>query len=80
MAKGSGLMKEYKISEDLAEFLGVKKISRGQMMKKVWKFIKKHGLNEGRTINPDKKLAKIIGKKSIDMFKMVKKLNAHFVK
>jgi chromatin remodeling complex protein RSC6 len=73
-------MKELRCSEELEEFLGEKKVSRPQLMKKIWKYIKSHKLQDKkdkRTINPDKKLATILGSKPINMFKMAKKLSDH---
>jgi chromatin remodeling complex protein RSC6 len=80
MAKGSALKKEMKASEDLQEIVKHRKISRGQMMKSVWKYIKKHKLQDKkdkRTINPDKKLGAVIGSKPLSMFKMTAKLSKH---
>ena len=80
MPRGSALSKEMKASDELRGIVKEKKISRGQMMKSVWKYIKKHGLQDKkdkRTINPDEKLAAVIGKKSISMFKMTAKLSKH---
>lgn len=77
---GKGLMKEMKASEELQAIVKEKKISRGQMMKAVWKYIKKHGLQDKkdkRTINPDEKFAAVVGKKPINMFKMAGKLSEH---
>ena len=81
MAKGSGIMKELKCSDELRELTGEKKISRGQMMKAVWKYIKRKGLQDKkdkRTINPaGTKLEPLLGKKPINMFKMAGKLSEH---
>ena len=80
MPKGSGITKEMKASEELQAIVKEKKISRGQMMKAIWKYIKKHDLQDKkdkRQINPDTKLAAVIGKKPINMFKMAGKLSAH---
>jgi len=81
MAKGSGLQKEMKCSEELQTVVKEKKISRGQMMKAVWKYIKKHNLQDKedkRTINPaGSKLEAVLGKKPINMFKMTAKLSEH---
>jgi chromatin remodeling complex protein RSC6 len=80
MAKGSGITKEMKCSDELREIVKEKKISRGQMMKAIWKYIKRHGLQDKkdkRVINPDEKLAAVIGKKPINMFKMAGKLSKH---
>jgi chromatin remodeling complex protein RSC6 len=63
-----------------------KKISRGQMMKSVWKYIKKHGLQgakndkgkkDNRWIAPDEKLGAVLGSKPLSMFKMTAKLSKH---
>lgn len=70
MAKGSALKKEMKCSEELQAVVKEKKISRGQMMKSLWKYIKKHGLqskDDKRIIICDEKLKplfkKVIAKK-----------------
>ena len=80
MTKGSALSKEMKCSEELQAIVKEKTISRGQMMKAVWKYIRKHDLQDKkdkRTINPDEKFAAVVGKKPINMFKMVGKLSEH---
>lgn len=86
MAKGSGITKEMKCSDELQEIVKEKKISRGQMMKAVWKYIKKHdlqgakndkGKKDNRWIAPDEKLGAVIGNKPISMFKMAGKLSKH---
>lgn len=65
--KGSGLTKELKCSDELQELIGVKKVARGQMMKLVWKYIKKKGLQgdkekgeDGRVIKLDKRLEPVM--------------------
>lgn len=79
--RGSGLKKEMKCSEELQAVVKEKKISRGQMMKAVWAYIKRKKIQDKkdkRTILPEgTKLEAVIGKKPINMFKMVKKLNEH---
>lgn len=80
MAEKKGFNKELRASEELREIVKEKKISRGQMMKAVWGYIKKHKLQDKkdkRTINPDSKLAKVLGSKPINMFKMTKQLSKH---
>lgn len=77
---GKGFNKELTCSAELREFTGEKKISRGQLMKAIWKHIKKHDLQNPenkREIVPDKKLATLIGSKPINMFKMPGKLSEH---
>jgi DNA topoisomerase I len=83
---GKGLMKEMKCSEELAAVIKADKISRGQMMKRVWVYIKKHGLQgakddkgkmSNRWIAPDEKLGAVLGNKPLSMFKMAGKLSKH---
>lgn len=73
-------MKELEISPELAEIVGKNRLPRTQVTKKVWEYIKKHRLQDPvnrRNIIPDKKLARVIGSKSIDMFLMTKKISKH---
>ena len=65
MAKGSGIMKEMRASEELQAVVKEKKISRGQAVKALWKYIKKHGLkteDDGRVIKCDEKLEPLFKK------------------
>ena len=78
MAKKTGILVPVKLSEELAEFIGKPKESRGNIMKAIWKYIKKDKKRRqaGRTIKPKgNKLEALLGKKEIDMFSMVKLLN-----
>jgi chromatin remodeling complex protein RSC6 len=81
MPRGSSaLQKEMRCSDELRELVKEKKISRGQMMKAVWKYIRKHKLQNPknkRNIIPDSKLGAVIGKKEISMFQMTAKLSKH---
>ena len=81
MAKGSGLTKKLYPSDQLAEVLGSSAaLTRGQVMKKLWAYIKKHELQDEknkRVVVPDDLLAEVIGSKPIDMFKMTKKISEH---
>ena len=71
----------FKLSSELAEVLGQTEMPRGEALKKVWDYIRSHGLqdaNNKRVINPDAKLAKVFGSKEpIDMFKMTGLLSKH---
>ncbi|CAK9250192.1 unnamed protein product [Sphagnum jensenii] len=71
-------------SEALAAVAGSAALPRTQFVKKLWGYIKKHGLQDKkkkRMINPDDKLAKVFGSsKSIDMFQMMKHLKKHLKK
>lgn len=80
MPKGSGLTKEMHASEELQEIVKHRKVSRGGAVKAIWKYIKKHGLQDKkdkRTILPDKKLAGVLGKKPLNMMKIGGKLTEH---
>merc|ERR1740130_953202 len=73
--KGVGLFKVCTLSADLAAIVGKNKSTRGQVMKGVWAYIKKKGLNKGRNITPDASLKKVFAGGS--MFKMPGALNKH---
>jgi chromatin remodeling complex protein RSC6 len=81
MAKGTGLTTtKYPISSELTVIVGKGPMTRPEIMKKVWVYIKKNGLqneNNKRMIVPDSRLSKVIGSKSIDMLKLAGKLSAH---
>lgn len=73
--------KEYTLSKELAEVLGVESLSRTALMKQIWDYIKKHKLQDKknkRLIVPDKNLTKIFGSKEpLDMMKLPAKLKDH---
>jgi chromatin remodeling complex protein RSC6 len=79
--KQSALKKPVNISDTLAEIVGPGPMPRTEITKRLWDYIKKHKLqdaNAKRFINPDAKLAKVLGSSAkIDMFQMTKKVNAH---
>jgi chromatin remodeling complex protein RSC6 len=53
---------------------------RTEVTKKLWVYIKKHNLQDPknrRNINPDEKLSRVLGKKTINMFEMTKLVNKH---
>lgn len=74
-------MRPVHVSETLAEIVGQGPMARTEVTKKVWDYIKKHKLqdqNNKRMINPDQKLAKVLGSSQpIDMFKMTSKIAKH---
>ena len=83
MAKESALTKKIKVSAELAQFLGVAEMSRAEVTKALWSYIKAHNLQDPkdkRTINPDAVLAPVIGPDPIGMMKMTSAVNKHFVK
>jgi chromatin remodeling complex protein RSC6 len=78
--KNSAFMKPVQVSPELAEIVGQGSMPRTEITKKVWEYIKKHKLQDAqnkRNINPDAKLAKVLGSQSIDMFKMTSKISKH---
>lgn len=70
-----------KLSKELAAVTGEEELSRPEVVKKVWDYIKEHNLQNPknkREIVPDAKLAKVFGdKKPIDMMKLAGILGKH---
>merc|ERR1711985_109526 len=54
-----------------------KKITGTEVTKKIWAYIKKNSLNQGRTIKPDSTLKAIFPVASIDMLKMAGYVSKH---
>ncbi|MBI5072144.1 SWIB/MDM2 domain-containing protein [Candidatus Falkowbacteria bacterium] len=75
------LMKPLTVSDDLAAVVGKGPMPRGQVVKKLWEYIKKNGLQDQqnkRNINADEKLKKVFGGKSmVNMFEMTKLVSKH---
>merc|ERR1719353_2814783 len=66
-----------KLSDALAAICGAKTLPSTEVTKKVWEYIKKNGLNNGRTIKPDAKLKAVLPVASIDMLKMAGHIKKH---
>lgn len=67
-------------STTLAEVIGAKPIPRTEVVKKMWDYIKKNGLQDlknKRNIHADSKLKPIFGKNLVSMFEMNKLVNKH---
>ncbi len=68
-------------SASLGEVVGTKPIPRTEIIKKIWDYIKKNGLQDSknrRMINADDKLKPIFdGKGQISMFELAKVVNKH---
>jgi chromatin remodeling complex protein RSC6 len=82
MAKAnSAFMKPMTLSEDLAAVVGKGPMPRSEVVKGLWAYIKKHGLQDEknkRNINADEKLLKVFGgKKTVSMFEMTKLVSKH---
>ncbi len=73
-----------KLSPELALVVGSNELTRGDVMKSLWDYIKANKLQDSvdkRTINPDEKLAKIFGSNEpISMFKMTGIVSKHIGK
>ena len=81
MAKGSAFMKPLQPDATLSEIVGTSPLPRTEVTKKVWDYIKKHGLQDKinkRNINADEKLRNVFGGKSqVNMFEMTKLIATH---
>jgi chromatin remodeling complex protein RSC6 len=77
----AAFMKELKPSKELAEVVGAKDLPRTEVVKKLWAYIRKNGLQdakEKRMINADDKLRAVFGgKKQVSMFEMTKLVSKH---
>merc|ERR1712100_862126 len=75
--KGVGIFAPKTLSPALAEICGAKTLPRTEVTKKLWIYIKKYKLNDGRTIKPDAKLKAVLPVASIDMLKMAGYISKH---
>lgn len=77
----SAFMKPMTISSDLAAVVGKGPMPRSEVVKGLWAYIKKHGLQDAknkRNINADDKLKAVFGgKKIVSMFEMTKLVSKH---
>ena len=75
------LMKPVQPDDVLAAVVGSTPLSRGEMTKKLWDYIKAHGLQDQtnkRNINADDKLKAVFdGKAQVSMFEMTKLVSKH---
>ncbi|HXI29025.1 MAG TPA: SWIB/MDM2 domain-containing protein [Vicinamibacterales bacterium] len=74
-------MKPVQPDEVLAAIVGNKPMPRSEVTKKLWDYIKKHGLQDAKVrtnINADDALKAVFGGKSqVTMFEMTKLVSAH---
>ena len=78
--KPNALQKPLQPSKELAAVVGTKPLPRGEVVSKVWDYIKKHDLQNPenrREILADDKLEAVFGKKKVTMFEMNKYLTQH---
>ncbi len=83
MAKkaNSAFMKPLKVSAELEAVVGKGPMPRSEVVKKLWAYIKKNGLQDQknkRNINADDKLKAVFGGKGVvNMFEMTKLVSKH---
>lgn len=74
-------MKPMQVSDELAEVVGQGPMPRSEVVKKLWVYIKKEGLQDEknkRNINADAALKKVFGgKETVSMFEMTKLVSKH---
>jgi chromatin remodeling complex protein RSC6 len=77
----AAFMKAMTPSADLAAVVGNGAMPRTEVVKKIWAYIKKHGLQDSknkRMINANDSLKKVFGGKAqVSMFEMTKLVNKH---
>lgn len=77
----SAFMKPMNISPELALVVGEDPMPRSEVVKKLWVYIKKHGLQDEknkRNINADENLKAVFGgKETVSMFEMAKLISKH---
>src|SRR5437762_1478676 len=78
--KANALQKPLQPSEELAAVVGSGPLPRGQVVSKMWDYIRSHNLQNPenrREILADDKLRKVFGKDKVTMFEMNKHLAQH---
>jgi len=77
-AGNAAFMKPVQPDDVLAPVIGDKPIPRTEVTKRVWAYVKKNGLQDGRNINADETLKKVFnGKGKVTMFEMTSLVNKH---
>jgi chromatin remodeling complex protein RSC6 len=79
-SKPNALQKPLQPSKELAAIVGSDPLPRGEVVSKIWDYIKKNNLQNPenkREIIADDKLQPIFGANKLDMFKMTKAINSH---
>jgi upstream activation factor subunit UAF30 len=75
-----GLAQPVRPDEKLAAVVGDESMTRAELTKRIWAYIKKNNLQDAkdrRAINADAKLRPIFGKDQVTMFEMTKLYNQH---
>jgi chromatin remodeling complex protein RSC6 len=79
--QANGLMKAVQPSTELAAIVGHTPLPRTEITKRLWDYIKQHGLQDAknrRMINADEKLRAVVGdKEQVSMFDLPKLVSRH---
>jgi chromatin remodeling complex protein RSC6 len=79
--QANGLMKAVQPSTELAAIVGHTPLPRTEITKRLWDYIKQHGLQDAknrRMINADEKLRPVIGdQEQVSMFDLPKLVSRH---
>ena len=78
----NGLDQKMHISARLAQIIGSRPMTRGQVMKRIWQYIKRQRLQDprdGRIIHLDTRMRRLFGtqRRTIGMFQMTRALQRH---
>lgn len=77
----AAFMKPMQLSPELEAVVGKGPMPRSEVVKKLWEYIKKNGLQDEknkRNINADENLKKVFdGKAMVNMFEMTKLVSKH---
>ena len=79
-SKMNALQKPVQLSDELAAVIGSGPLPRGQVVSKIWEYIRSHNLQNPenrREIVADDQLRRVFGKDKVTMFEMNKHLAAH---
>ncbi len=79
-AKPNALQTPLTPSKELAAVVGDGKLARGEVVSKIWEYIRAHNLQNPenkREILADKNLEKVFGKDRVTMFEMNKYISKH---
>jgi chromatin remodeling complex protein RSC6 len=83
-APNAAFMKAVTPDDKLAKVVGEKPLPRTELTKKLWAYIRKNGLQDGKKktlINADENLKAVFnGKKQVSMFEMTKLVSGHVQK
>jgi upstream activation factor subunit UAF30 len=78
--KPNALQKPLQLSKELAAVVGPSPLPRGEVVSKIWEYIRANNLQNPenrREILADSKLRKVFGKDKVTMFEMNKHLTQH---